>query len=396
MLRAIDLFAGAGGFGLGFAQTGFHVEHAIESDQWACDTLRRNDPEERTRVWQEDIRRISDDRIRREIMRYPDVIIGGPPCQGFSQANNGRDPKDPRNSLFWDFLRFVGALEPRTIVIENVTGLLRSKTTEGRRVIEIVGEELAALGYTVRTEELRATEYGVPQMRRRIFIAGAKGSTFVPRPEPTHGDSLPLFEKENARALEPVQTLWDAISDLPQVDVGDRREPIPYDQDAENEYQVELRRGADEIWNHLPMHHSKRIIERFKQIRWGESQSDVPDEHAPWVRNSNGKRSGKRYDQNNRRMRPDRPCHTIPASFYANFVHPFLHRNFTPREGARVQSFPDWYVFEGKPTVVSDKLLAKEGRHSERRLCQYNQIGNAVPPLLAEKLAEHLRLTLEI
>jgi len=98
----------------------------------------------------------------------------------------------------------------------------------------------------------------------------------------------------------------------------------------------------------------------------------------------------KVYDQNNRRMHPDKPCHTIPASFYANFVHPFKNRNFTAREGARIQSFPDNFVFKGKPTVVSHRLLAREGRLDEKYLCQYNQIGNAVPPLISKALANNI------
>ena len=125
-------------------------------------------------------------------------------------------------------------------------------------------------------------------------------------------------------------------------------------------------------------------------MKWGQSGSDVPDHLKPYKRNSNGIISDKVYDQNNRRMHPDKPCHTIPASFYANFVHPYKDRNFTAREGARIQTFPDYYVFKGKPTVVSHKLLAREGRFDEKYLCQYNQIGNAVPPMLAKAVADNI------
>jgi DNA (cytosine-5)-methyltransferase 1 len=124
-------------------------------------------------------------------------------------------------------------------------------------------------------------------------------------------------------------------------------------------------------------------------MEWGHSTSDVPDHLKPLKRNST-EISDKVYDQNNRRMYPHKPCHTVAASFYANFVHPFKNRNFTAREGARIQSFPDSYVFQGKPTVVSKKLLNREGRTEDSHLCQYNQIGNAVPPLMAKAIAEHL------
>ncbi|EFP3141732.1 DNA cytosine methyltransferase, partial [Salmonella enterica subsp. enterica serovar Hadar] len=134
------------------------------------------------------------------------------------------------------------------------------------------------------------------------------------------------------------------------------------------------------------MNHSKRLVERFSSMTWGQSTSDVPEHLKPYKRNSK-EISEKVYDQNNRRMHPNKPCHTIAASFYANFVHPYLNRNFTAREGARIQSFPDWYVFKGKPTVVSHKLLQREGREDEKYLCQYNQIGNAVPPLMAKEIA---------
>lgn len=394
MLRVVDLFAGAGGFSLGFREAGFVVEHALEVDAWAAETLETNHAAEGTRVWCVDIRAVSDSVVKREISQ-PDVIIGGPPCQGFSIANKGKDPRDPRNSLFREFIRFVRLLEPRIVLMENVTGILRARTATGRKVIDIIEGELRALGYDVHTAVLDASEYGVPQIRKRVFICASADGPISPTPPKTHYypesvDNPSLFDSDTAASMSPVVTLWEAISDLPHVDVGDSEEFLPYTSPPANDYQRRMRAQSTGVWNHVPMRHSKRMVERFKRIGWGQSQSDVPAEHAPRARNSNGRKLGGRYDQNNRRMHPHRPCHTIPASFYANFVHPYLHRNFTAREGARIQSFPDHYVFRGKATVVSHKLLAREGRHDEAKLCQYNQIGNAVPPLLAEALARHI------
>ena len=184
--------------------------------------------------------------------------------------------------------------------------------------------------------------------------------------------------------------MWDAISDLPQIEACEGAEIMTYINDPQNEYQALLRGDSIDLYNHIAMNHSKRMIERFASMKWGESTEDVPDELKPLKRNGNGERSEKVYGQNNRRMYPNRPCHTIAASFYANFVHPYLNRNFTPREGARIQSFPDWYRFLGKPTTPSKSLLKKEGRLSDIHLCQYNQIGNAVPPLLSKAIAINL------
>jgi DNA (cytosine-5)-methyltransferase 1 len=324
----------------------------------------------------------------------PDVVIGGPPCQGFSICGpKDKDPRDPRNSLFVDFARFVEVLQPRLFVMENVKGILRAKTAEGRSVTEIIIRHMERLGYNVIDKTLFAADYGVPQMRERVFFFGALDDPLQLLPIPTHalevvsGNGSRLALPFDDISLKPYVTLWEALSDLPDVDVGDNREFIPYNKPPTNEYQSLIRRGADGVYNHVPMQHSRRLIERFQRISYGESGADAPPELGTRRRGAPDEFSNSRYDQNNRRMHPDRICHTIAASFYANFIHPFKHRNFTAREGARIQSFPDAYVFCGKRTTPSHRLLAREGRHDERYLCQYNQIGNAVPPLLAQSIA---------
>ena len=196
-----------------------------------------------------------------------------------------------------------------------------------------------------------------------------------------------LPELELPRAI----TLWEAISDLPPLKAGEGEEEQLYTSPPMNEYQRWARDGSKALYNHVAMQHTRRVVERFKHISWGESGADVPEEHGPRQRGNSDKLSSKTYDQNNRRLHPHRPSHTIAASFYANFVHPFQHRNLTAREGARVQGFVDSYRFLGKKTVPSRKLLRREGREDEAHLCKYNQIGNAVPPLLGQRIAEHIR-----
>lgn len=385
MMRVIDLFAGAGGFSLAAEQAGCWVSHAVEIDSWACATLRKN--HNNTRVFENDIRLFNDSFIVNEFGIYPDIIIGGPPCQGFSHAGpSAKDPKDPRNSLFQEFIHFVKMLEPAIVILENVPGILRSKTSKGNPVVEVILQELRNLGYDSKYVVLDAHRYGVPQIRKRVFFLGSLIGPVPDTPEPTHAVETDVFTSH----LPPALTVRDAIVDLPLVDVGSNGD-LSYIVPPQTEFQRMMRADAPEIiQNHMPMRHSKRLIERFKQIRPGQSQSDVTEEHAPRRRMRSEDQGPGFYDQNNRRMHWDKPCHTLPASFYANFLHPELHRNFTPREGARLQSFPDRYIFEGKPTVVSSKLLAREGRFNERYLCQYNQIGNAVPPLLGQRLIEHV------
>lgn len=384
-MKIIDLFAGAGGFSLGFQQAGFTIIGAIEIDEWASETFKYNHPD--TIVLTGDITTFSDEYIR-NTFEEPDIILGGPPCQGFSICNkNAGDPSDPRNSLFTEMIRFGRIFSPKCIILENVPNLLKAKTETGKFVIDIIVKEFENIGYHVKYDILEATSYGVPQIRKRLIVVASKNVLIQPFPISTH---QVIYNNQNTQ-LKSTPTLWEAISDLPVIDAREGAEIMDYTMPPQNEFQELLRAGSLKVYNHKAMLHSKRTVERFSIMEWGQSVADVPAHLMPYKRNGNGELSEKAFDQNNRRMYPNEPCHTIPASFYANFVHPYRNRNFTAREGARIQTFPDWYVFKGKPTVVSQKLLEKEGRSSEKHLCQYNQIGNAVPPLLAKAIAENLK-----
>lgn len=388
-VKVIDLFAGAGGFSLGFQMAGAEIVGAVEVDKWAGETLMHNHP--KCRIAIRDIETISDNEVVELFAELgADIIIGGPPCQGFSVCRRGQgDPKDPRNSLFEEFLRLGKLLEPDLMVMENVPNLIKIKTVEGQYVIDILSAELEDAGYHVAWDVLQATDYGVPQIRKRLFVVASKMRLNVPFPRKTHEINYNGTETLYGHDLMQCPTLWDAISDLPALSAGEGEEAMLYVGPPKNDYQALLRASTNVLYNHKAMKHRKRIVERFASMSWGDSVSDVSPLFRPRRRNSD-EIAKTVYDQNNRRQHPYKPCNTIPASFYANFVHPFSNRNFTAREGARIQSFPDRYVFKGKPTVVSRKLLEREGRVSECHLCQYSQIGNAVPPLMAKSVAENL------
>ena len=404
MLKVIDLFAGAGGFGLGFQLADYAVTCSVEVDKWATDTLRENNPG--MKIIHKDIRTFQSPEIIRQICGdLPDVIIGGPPCQGFSVAGPGsKDPKDPRNSLFQNFVLWVESLCPPMFIMENVKGIFSRKNADGIRVIDIIQNAFEAIEYRTEVWQLNAAEYGVPQLRERVFIIGNRvGISEVGKPVKTHfwngqsdeGAQLKISNSGDLNGLLPAILVWDALSDLPELNAGDGEEEQLYTQEPRSDFQRWARANQDVLFNHVAMKHTTRMVERFKHISSGESGADVPEEYSARKRSGNGMLSCASYNSNNRRFHAERPSYTIPASFYSSFIHPYQDRNITAREAARLQAFPDRYRFMGKRTIISRKLLERKGRHEEIHLSQYNQIGNAVPPLLAKAVAEHIRPVLD-
>ena len=377
----VDLFAGAGGFGLGFQLSGlFEPVCSVEKDLWAVQSLKKNNKHQ---IIHADITKISSkNKIRRFCPIHPDVIIGGPPCQGFSMAGKG-DPKDPRNALFQYFVKWVSELKPKVFVMENVDGLLVRKNAEGERVIDIIKNAFSSEGYKCQVWRLNAADYGVPQMRHRIFIVGNLYDQIIDPPEKTHS-------MEDKDGYKKAITVMDAIGDLPIIYAGEGSPFMNYDKEATNSYQLLCRAGSSGVFNHEAMKHTRRLVDRFQEIMNGNSLFDLPDSLRVRKRNGNGKLSESVYCSNYRHLKPDSVSYTIPASFYSNFIHPSIPRNITAREAARIQSFPDRYVFCGKRTQLSSKLLISLGKEEENHLSQYNQIGNAVPPLLAKVVAERV------
>ena len=363
----IDLFAGCGGLSLGFEMAGFNIPLAIEIDEWASETYKKNHPD--TFVMTEDITQVTDlDSLLTDKSVHVDGIIGGPPCQGFSLSGN-RDKNDPRNSLFMEFVRFVRHFMPDFFVMENVPGLLSMKTKKGEMVRDVILSEFKESGYNVDYHTVNAAEFGVPQSRVRIVFIGVRNDL-----EYNKGRITPegfLFGDDQI-------TIDQAIMDLPQIESGQGCDFVEYDREPETDYERWAREGSDGVYNHIAMRHTQRLIERFSHIGYGQSVADVAKEHQQRQRGDAGKISGKVYSQNNMRPYPDKPSPTVAASFQSNFVHPHHNRNFTAREGARLQSFPDRYIFYGKRTTMS----------WEKNVSQYQQIGNAVPPLLAKGIAQ--------
>lgn len=365
---SIDLFSGCGGLTKGFSMAGIRSILASDIDENCEKTFQRNFPE--VPFLCKDITQITKEEVDEKIGNIvPDIIIGGPPCQGFSLANKRRNKvaDDPRNRLFYGFIKFINWYSPRAFVMENVKGIL---SMQNGKVIDTILEEFrhagAFGGYDVAYKVLLASDYGVPQNRERVIIIGTRHDLGL---QPRHPNPLELNHKI---------TVDEAISDLPQIEACQGEEVMNYPVEPQNDYQRLMRKNMKYVTNHIAMRHTPRLIERFKAIKPGQSLIDVWESHGSVKRGAPNEKSDVKFSQNNQRLFGNQPAPTIAASFQSNFIHPHLNRNFTAREGARLQSFPDDFIFEGMRTKMS----------WEKGLSQYQQIGNAVPVLMAKAIGE--------
>ena len=377
-LYAIDLFAGAGGLSLGFEAKDFEIVLAVEKDTWAKNTYNLN--HKNKNCIEADITTLPDSFFL-DYKDKIDVVMGGPPCQGFSiAASNRRNKLDERNFLFRQFLRVVSLIRPKIVLIENVREFTKFILPEGVLLVDEIKNTLNSLGYVSNFAVIDLMNYGIPQDRKRTFLLGIKANI----------QSEINIEKLLEPYKEPPIFLGDAIGDLPIVEPYQYKEDdvMGYTMPCINEYQKRLRGSCKMIYNHIPMKHTKRTIEKFKLIMNGSKMDELPESLKPRVRGNVNAISDAVYCQNSRVLDASKVSPTITASFYSSFIHPTQPRNLTVREAARIQTFPDCFVFTGKKTTLSKKLLAKKGIVEDLHLDQFNQVGNAVPPKMAEHLAD--------
>lgn len=428
-LGVLDLFAGGGGFYLGFELAdeidgySFETVCAVDKNEYACQTLRSHFKERDKDPNRVILGDLNDEDTKKEILDLcngqVDVIIGGPPCQSFSLigprsgygVGNSKFENDSRDDLYMAYIDLVKTLSPSFIVFENVLGLASKKGEDGTPYVQIIRQDLESIGYTFENErqdkliqdtylKLNAADYGVPQNRRRIFLIGNNQSIKNPFPERTHGDGK-----------KPQVTLWDTIGDLPELEAKYTFTDIPDDERDKvrkinegrrnGEKQVEYHkdcffshyRNLDEtgqefldfvvpdipehLTDHIARSHMRRDQRLYRAMKQGHTAKDVVEgDYEQDIRNC------IKYDMSSfkdkyRKQSWNAPSTTIFAHLAKDgnrFIHPDdkQARTFTVREAARIQSFPDDYRFSGPRTA------------------QYGQIGNAVPPLLAKRMAESL------
>lgn len=353
---AVELFAGAGGLSIGLEKAGIDVVIANEIMPDFAATLKANHPN--TNVINEDIHKINfKEELKKLGLKSVDVLSGGPPCQGFSTIGS-KNRQDPRNSLFYEYLRAVSETQPRYTIFENVSGF---KRMYGGFAYETLVKEMTALGYETKCQILNAANYGAPQIRFRTIVLGwKKGLKPLDFPKVTHGD------KDD---LKPYVTLMDAIGDLPHIEAG--QSSSVYAKPPQTAYQKKIRGKQKILLEHNASNYGEKMQEILHLIPEGGSVKDLPERLRP----------KSSFCNTYARLLPNEPSPTITRNFgtpsSSRCVHPFQPRALSTREGARLQGFPDSYKFVG-------------GKQSKNL-----QIGNAVPPILGEAIATVIKKALD-
>ena len=338
--NVIDLFSGAGGLSYGFEMAGFNVLLGIDNDEAALNTFKLNHAN--SEVLNCDITDISFEKDIKPLIgnKKVDVVVGGPPCQGMS-LSGPRKFDDPRNKLYLSYISLVREIMPKAFVIENVIGIV--SLFQGK-IKEHILEEFSKMGYKVQYQTLTASNYGVPQNRKRVIFIGTLDEGF-----------------EYPKPLDYTVTTSMALDDLPPLETELGEEGADYVLEPQNEYQKLMRRKSDKVYNHIAANHSQRIRDIIALVPDGGNYKDLPESlrdtrnfHVAWTR-----------------FPSDKPSPTIDTGHRHHFHYKY-NRVPTVRESARLQSFPDNFIFTGNKTQ------------------QFRQVGNAVPPIMAKALADRL------
>lgn len=371
----LSLFSGAGGFSYGFANAGLTPICGAELNKDACATYETNIGSTCHNV---DLADTEPSFFKRLLgNREPFVVIGGPPCQGFSTAG-ARDGNDPRNRLIFNYLKIVNEIRPRWFVFENVEGLLTSG--KGAAVFALVREFLS-IGYSIRVQKLNLAAYGVPQTRKRVLIIGNRMGIDFSFAEEEYSYDSGKSKKRGTKPFAP--TLDQAIAGL-GTPSNLRSEPSVYRSvEAENHFDQLMRAGNSDL--SVTEHFYSKVekdIERYSLLKQGQTMKDLPEEHwhesfkrRAFRRVMDGTPTEKRGGAPSgiKRLHGHLQSLTITGAATREFIHPNENRPLTLRECARIQTFPDRYKFIGNTASVAQ------------------QIGNAVPPLAAAALASHLQ-----
>lgn len=352
--NVLDLFCGCGGMSWGLHKKGFNIVAGIDIWDIALKTYKLNHTD--AMIFNQDISVIDPEYILEQVNLPPeeiDVIIGGPPCQGFSKNTpaSWRFLEDPKNQLYKSYLHFVEIIKPKVVIIENVAEIYNAY---GGTVRDEIINTLSSWGYDIDVKIINMSYYGIPQKRRRCFFFASR-------------IGMPVFPNESATQV----SAWGSISDLPVVEQGDGNEEMPYTSDATNPYQVHMRKDSNAVWNHIARIMKPLQTARIASIEPGQGLKDMPLE----LQVKGG------YSGAYGRLDYDSVAPTITRWVFhigsGRFAHPREVRGLTMREAARIQSFSDDFHFLGS---FND---------------QAGQIGNAVPPLFMEQLADNIILALE-